>query len=140
MGPYWNGWELYYVYLVRILGSVNTFSESFHNLYVGELPLLVSNRISLQPLRNSDFVRFNTMATAVIYTAPECPHSKKLKEFLNEKGVQYEEKCVLTNPGTFEELAKISGHKAIPVTAVGDDIFVGFDKRVERRLGRRLGG
>ncbi len=80
------------------------------------------------------------MAMAVIYTAPECPHSKKLKEFLKEKGVQYEEKCVLTNPGTFEELAKISGHKAIPVTVVGEDVFVGFDRRVERRLGRRLGG
>ena len=80
------------------------------------------------------------MATALIYTAPECPHSKKLKEFLKEKGVQYEEKCVLTNPKTFEELAKVSGHKAIPVTVVGEDVFVGFDKRVERRLGRRLGG
>ena len=101
---------------------------------------MVSNRISLLPPRNGDFVRLNTMVTAVIYTAPECPHSKKLKEFLNEKGVQYEEKCVLTNPGTFEELAKISGHKAIPVVAVGEDVFVGFDKRVERRLGRRLGG
>jgi glutaredoxin len=80
------------------------------------------------------------MATAVIYTAPECPHSKKLREFLKEKGVQYEEKCVLTNPETFEELAKISGHKAIPVAVVGEDVFVGFDRRVERRLGRRLGG
>jgi len=128
------------VYLVGILRSAIAISESFHNLYVRGLSLLVSSRTSLFPLRNSDFVRLNTMATAVIYTAPECPHSKKLKEFLKEKGVQYEEKCVLTNPETFEELAKVTGHKAIPVTVVGEDVFVGFDRRVERRLGRRLGG
>lgn len=80
------------------------------------------------------------MTTAVIYTAPRCPHSKKLKEFLKETGVQYEEKCVLTNPETFEELAKVSGNKAIPVIVVGEDVFIGFDRRVERWLGRRLGG
>ncbi|MFX1369167.1 MAG: glutaredoxin family protein [Promethearchaeota archaeon] len=79
------------------------------------------------------------MPTVVIYTAPECPHSSKLKEFLKEAGVSAEEKCILTNPETAAELKKLSGQMAIPVASVDGEIFVGFDRRAERRLKRKLG-
>lgn len=80
-----------------------------------------------------------TLARAVIYTAPECPHSKNLKDFLSEHGIDYEERSVLSSPESFDELREISGQMAIPVLIVDDDHFVGFDRRAERRIKRKLG-
>ena len=79
------------------------------------------------------------MAKAVVYTAPECPHSKKVMEFLVGNNVEIEEKCILTNPETIQELKEQSGQLAIPVTVIDGDFFIGFDRRTERRLKRKLG-
>ena len=79
------------------------------------------------------------MVTAIIYTAPECPHSKNLKTFLDENNIAYEEKCVLTSPETALELKIKSGQMAVPTTFIGDEIFIGFDRRTERRIKRHLG-
>jgi glutaredoxin len=79
------------------------------------------------------------MPKAIIYTAPECPHSKKLKAFLKENKIDFEEKCILTSPNTRDELKKISGQLGIPVTVIGDSVFIGFDSRSERRIKRQLG-
>ncbi|RDE11290.1 MAG: hypothetical protein C4K47_10100 [Candidatus Thorarchaeota archaeon] len=80
------------------------------------------------------------MAKAVIYTAPECPHSKKMRKFFLDKGVAIEEKCVLTSPDLFAELIAVSRQRAVPVAVIDGEVFVGFDARIQRRLERRLGG
>ncbi|MDF1540981.1 MAG: glutaredoxin domain-containing protein [Candidatus Thorarchaeota archaeon] len=79
------------------------------------------------------------MAKATIYTAPKCPHSEKLRTFLNESGIDYEDKCVLTNPETYEEVFEKTQQKGIPVAVIGSDVYVGFDRRTERRMKRALG-
>ncbi|MFW9964425.1 MAG: glutaredoxin family protein [Candidatus Sifarchaeia archaeon] len=79
------------------------------------------------------------MAKAVVYTAPECPHSKLVKEFLKGFNVEIEEKKVLEHPDSFQELKELSGQMAIPVTIIEGDFFVGFDRRAERRIKRKLG-
>ncbi len=79
------------------------------------------------------------MAKAIVFTAPECPHSKKVKEFLSDNNVEIEEKCVFTTPETFQELKELSGQMAIPVTTINGEFFIGFDRRTERRLKRKLG-
>jgi glutaredoxin len=76
---------------------------------------------------------------ATIYTAPECPYSKKLKAFLKENEVDFEEKCILDSQDIRDELKKITGQMGVPVTVLGDGTFVGFDSRVERRIKRHLG-
>ncbi|MFW9845693.1 MAG: glutaredoxin family protein [Candidatus Thorarchaeota archaeon] len=78
------------------------------------------------------------MTKVVIYTAPDCPHSKKLKEFLAEVGAEVEEKCILSNPETLKELIEVSAQRAIPTSVLGDEVFVGFDRRTERRLRRKM--
>ncbi len=79
------------------------------------------------------------MVTAIIYTAPECPHSKNLKTFLKENKIKYEEKCILTSHETALELKTKSGQMAVPTTFIGNEIFIGFDRRTERRIKRHLG-
>ncbi len=79
------------------------------------------------------------MPKATVYTAPECPHSRKLMAFLKQNRIDFEEKCILTSPETLADLKKISGQLAVPVTVIGDGIFLGFDSRVERRIKRQVG-
>ncbi|MGY5864039.1 MAG: glutaredoxin family protein [Candidatus Thorarchaeota archaeon] len=79
------------------------------------------------------------MTKATVYTAPKCPHSEKVKTFLKENNVDIEEKCVLTSPEAIEELKSVSGQLAIPATIIGEDVFIGFDRRTERKLKRKLG-
>ncbi len=80
------------------------------------------------------------LKSATIYTAPECPHSKKIKDFLKESGVSITEKCILTNPEVLTELKETTGNMAIPVTIIEEDVFIGFSRRIERRLKRKVGG
>ncbi|MFX1559926.1 MAG: glutaredoxin family protein [Promethearchaeota archaeon] len=79
------------------------------------------------------------MAKAIVYTAPKCPHSERLKEFLSSIDVEIEERCVFETPDTLDELRELSGQMAIPVTKIDGDFFIGFDRRTERRLKRKLG-
>ncbi len=79
------------------------------------------------------------MSKAIVYTAPECPHSKKVKNFLLENNVDIEEKCVFDSAEAFEEIKKVSGQMAIPVTIIDGDVLIGYDRRTERKLKRKLG-
>jgi glutaredoxin 3 len=79
------------------------------------------------------------MTKAIVYTAPECPHSKNVKEFLSSNNVEIEEKCIFDKPETLEEMKKLSGQMAIPVTTIDGEFFIGFDRRTERRMKRKLG-
>ena len=79
------------------------------------------------------------MAKAVVYTAPKCPHSEKVKKFLSSVDVEVEDRCVFDTPDTLDELRELSGQMAIPVTKIDGDFFIGFDRRTERRLKRKLG-
>ncbi|MHA2213297.1 MAG: glutaredoxin family protein [Candidatus Thorarchaeota archaeon] len=79
------------------------------------------------------------MTKASIYTAPECPHSKRLKEFLEENGVDFEEKSVLDSKDLLDELFEVTDQRAVPATIVDGEVFIGFGRRAERRLRRKLG-
>jgi glutaredoxin len=79
------------------------------------------------------------MTKASIYTAPKCPHSNRLKEFLKENNVEYEEKCVLDSKELFDELFEVTDQRAVPATVVDGEVFIGFGRRAERRLRRKLG-
>lgn len=80
------------------------------------------------------------MAKTTIYTAPKCPHSEKLRNFLKEEGIEFEEKCVLTDSGLFTEIFEKTQQKGIPVSIIGSEVYVGFDRRTERRMKRAIGG
>lgn len=79
------------------------------------------------------------MVRATIYTAPKCPHSQSLKEYLTENGIDFEEKCIIGNPEATAEVMNRTQQMGIPVTVIDNEVFVGFDRRTERRLGRLLG-
>jgi len=96
--------------------------------------------LSVSLFRKHPERRIRAALKATVYSVPKCPHTAKLKEFLKSKDVQVEEKCVLDSPQIMKEMIDISKQRGMPVTVIGEDVFVGFDSLVERRITRKLGG
>lgn len=62
-----------------------------------------------------------------VYSTPDCPWCKRLKQYLKEKGVRFEEIDVSTNDKAREEMVEKSGTLAVPQTEINGKIIVGFD-------------
>jgi glutaredoxin 3 len=67
------------------------------------------------------------MAEVTVYTTPTCPWCTKLKSYLDEKGVPYQEVNVAMDNEAAKNLIDLSGQRSVPVTTVGDQVIVGFD-------------
>lgn len=77
----------------------------------------------------------------VMYKTTTCPYCKMEGEYLNSKGVQFEEIYVDQDPKAAEEMVKISGQMGVPFTVVQQDsgervTILGFDKdKINQALG-----
>lgn len=68
------------------------------------------------------------MADVVIYTKTYCPFSKECKEFLKEKGVDFDEKILDNDPDTLAEMeAKTGERKDTPQVFVNGHHIGSFD-------------
>ncbi|MDP8292871.1 MAG: glutaredoxin domain-containing protein [Candidatus Orphnella occulta] len=70
------------------------------------------------------------------YTTQSCPHCIRLKEFLTEKGVEFENVDVSSDSAKADEMVKKSGQMGVPVVEIDGEITVGFDKDA---LSQKLG-
>jgi glutaredoxin-like YruB-family protein len=67
-----------------------------------------------------------------IYSTPWCAYCRAEKQFLDDKGVKYENVDVEADPAAAREMVKLSGQMGVPVTIVTHDdktqeLLVGFD-------------
>lgn len=62
-----------------------------------------------------------------VYSTPTCPWCRKVKEFLTEKNIDYEDINVAESKEAAEEMFEKSGQMGVPVISAGDKIIVGFD-------------
>lgn len=75
------------------------------------------------------------MSKVVVYSSNTCPYCVSAKNYLNENGVDFEEKNIQTNAEARQELMQM-GHMGVPVILVDDEEIVGFDKnRIDNALG-----
>jgi len=63
-----------------------------------------------------------------IYTTPTCPYCRRLKAYLDEKGVVYENIDVSANPEAAKKVVELSGQMAVPMLEIDGGIVAGFDK------------
>jgi glutaredoxin-like protein NrdH len=66
-----------------------------------------------------------------VYSLSTCPWCKKVKKFLDEKEVQYDAVEVDLCQGdeqkqALAEVEKLTGHRAFPVTVIGETVIRGF--------------
>lgn len=81
------------------------------------------------------------MAKIKVYSTPTCPWCVKLKEWLKEKGIKFEEIDVSVNQEAAQEMIKKSGQMSVPQIEINGKMIVGFDKeKIEKALGGKVSG
>lgn len=72
----------------------------------------------------------------IIYSTTTCPSCRILKDYLKEKGFEYENKDVGEDAEAREKMMEKSGALSTPVIEIDGKIIVGFDKeKVDVLLG-----
>jgi glutaredoxin 3 len=72
----------------------------------------------------------------IVYSTPMCPYCVTLKNFLKEKGFEFEDVDVSLSEEGRKALVEKSGQMGVPVIDIDGEITVGFDKaRVSNLLG-----
>jgi len=76
------------------------------------------------------------MPKVKIYTTPVCPFCNLAKQYLKEKGIEFEEIDVSKDEKAAQEMIKKSGQMGVPVIEIDEKIVVGFDKeKIDQLLG-----
>lgn len=68
------------------------------------------------------------MENVIVYSTPTCPWCDRLKGYLREKGVSYEERDVSRDREAARRMIELTGQRSVPVTVVGDRVIVGYDR------------
>ncbi|MBT4936154.1 NrdH-redoxin [Candidatus Woesearchaeota archaeon] len=77
------------------------------------------------------------MATVKVYSTPTCPWCKKVKEYLTEKKVQFEDVDVSENEDARNEMIEKSKQMGVPVLDIDGKIIIGFNQaEIDKALGK----
>lgn len=68
------------------------------------------------------------MHKIIIYSAPWCVYCKMVKQYLDEKKIEYTELDVSSDDKAKDEMIEKSGQLGIPVVDIDGKIIIGFDK------------
>jgi len=71
-----------------------------------------------------------------VYSTPTCPWCHKVKDFLKENKIKFEDIDVSSNQKAGQEMVEKSGQMGVPVIDVDGKIIVGFN---EGKLKESLG-
>ena len=63
-----------------------------------------------------------------VYSSSVCPYCVTLKEFLKERGVEFEEIDVSQDEKAMKEMVEKTGQMGVPVIEIDGEIVVGFDR------------
>lgn len=76
------------------------------------------------------------MSEVKVYTSNTCPHCTMAKDYLKEKGIEFNEKNVQTDAAARDELISM-GYTGVPVLVIGEEEIVGFDRaRIDAALAK----
>lgn len=76
------------------------------------------------------------MKNVKVYSTATCPFCNKVKQFLQDNSVEYEDIDVGLNQDKVQEMVEKSGQMGVPVVDIEGEIIVGFDKdKISQALG-----
>ena len=64
----------------------------------------------------------------IVYSTATCPYCIRLKEFLNDNNVEFENYDVGQERDKAKEMIVKSGQRGVPVVDIEGKIIIGFDK------------
>lgn len=71
-----------------------------------------------------------------VYSTPTCPYCIRLKQFLKENNIPFENVDISVDQVQAAEMIQKSGQMGVPVLDIDGEIIVGFDKeRLRQALG-----
>jgi len=68
------------------------------------------------------------MKNIKVYSTKSCPWCHRLKEFLKEHKIKFDDIDVGEDQKAAQEMMEKSGQSGVPVTDIDGEIIVGFDK------------
>ncbi len=68
-----------------------------------------------------------------IYSTPTCPYCIKVKEFLKENNIAYENIDVSANQEKAQEMIDKSGQMSVPVLDIDGELILGFDEEAIKK-------
>ena len=71
-----------------------------------------------------------------VYSTPECPWCKRVKQFLEDNGIKYQDFNVAEDKTAREEMITKSHQLAVPTILINGEVIVGFN---ETLLKEKLG-
>lgn len=74
------------------------------------------------------------MKKVTIYSTQNCKYCKDAKVFFDENNISYVSLDVGTDPEAKADMVEKSNQMGVPVIIIGDDIVVGFNKPVIKKL------
>lgn len=81
------------------------------------------------------------MAKVIVYSTPTCPWCHRVKEYLEGKGIDFEDIDVSADPEKAKEMIEKSGQMGVPVLDIDGRIIVGFDQAaIDEALGHEIAG
>ncbi len=69
-----------------------------------------------------------------VYSTPTCPYCHHAKEFLKEKGVDFEEIDVSKDQEAAKRMIQGTGQMGVPVIEINGKFIVGFNKKKMEEL------
>lgn len=76
------------------------------------------------------------MKNVKVYGTRTCPYCARVKQFLADNNIEFEDIDVSANPEKAREAVEKSGQMGVPVLDIGGEVIVGFDKaKISRALG-----
>lgn len=71
-----------------------------------------------------------------VYSTPTCPYCVRVKQFLKENNIDFEDIDVASDQTQAQEMVKISAQTAVPVLDIEGEVIIGFDKeKIKQALG-----
>ena len=78
------------------------------------------------------------MAGIKVYSTPTCPYCHLAKDFLKEKGVEFEDIDVSVDQEAAQKMVAKSGQMGVPQIEINGKMILGFDKeQIEKEIGAR---
>lgn len=76
------------------------------------------------------------MAEVKVYSTPTCPWCHKVKDFLKENKVEFEDKNVAEDDAARAEMIEKTGQMGVPVIIIDKEAIIGFDEAaIKKKLG-----
>ncbi|MEK7849641.1 MAG: glutaredoxin domain-containing protein [Candidatus Omnitrophota bacterium] len=76
------------------------------------------------------------MAEVKVFSTPTCPYCTRVKSYLEEKHIAFENIDVAGDQNGLQYMITVSGQMGVPVVMIDGDVIVGFDKdKIDAKLG-----